>query len=80
MKLIKGNELPHNLKKEVLRKYTYRLTTENGYPEYNPCNGSVPAITDEQWLSEHAFYITNNGKLSCHHLRCEPAYLADKDA
>ncbi len=37
----------------------------------------VPLTTDEQWLRDHAFYITTAGRLSARHRHCEPAYLAD---
>ena len=77
MKLIKGNELPTKLQEQIKRSYTYRLTTENGYPARNPCNARVPAVTDEQWLAEHAFYVTNSGTLSRRHIHCEPHYMAD---
>lgn len=77
MKLTKGNKLPSELQEQIKRNYIYRLTIENGYPEKNPCNAKVPAIGDEQWLAEHAFYVTNNGALSKKHTHCEPHYLAD---
>lgn len=37
--VITGDKLPENLKREVLRSFTNRITTggENGYPQDNPC-------------------------------------------
>jgi hypothetical protein len=37
----------------------------------------VPLVTDEEWLRDHAFYVTTRGTLSAHHNHCEPAFLAD---
>lgn len=79
MKLITGDKLPENLKREVLRTFTYRLTTENGYPQDNPCGAKVAPISDEQWLAEHAFYVTNAGSLSRKHSHCEPYYMAEEN-
>lgn len=75
-KLIKGSELPENLKRQVLAAYVYRLTTENGYPAHNPCKARVPAISDAQWLAEHSFYVTARGTLDARQHHAEPAYLA----
>jgi hypothetical protein len=33
----------------------------------------VPAISDEQWLSEHDFYVTDSGRILLRHMHCEPA-------
>jgi len=79
MQLIRGDKLTVAQKEHVKRAYIYRLTIENGYPEKNPCNVRVPAITDEQWLKEHAFYITKSGELSAKHKHCEPAFMADEE-
>lgn len=77
MKLITGDKLSAELKREVLSAFVYRLTTENGYPARNPCRARVPAISDEQWLKEHAFYVTAQGKLARNRRHAEPAYLAE---
>lgn len=37
----------------------------------------VPLVTDQEWLREHAFYVTAAGGLSARHNHCEPAFLAD---
>jgi hypothetical protein len=76
MKLIKGNDLSAQQRKDVLASFVYRLTTENGYPARNPCNARVAAISDAQWLAEHAFWINNDGSLSFNKRWCEPAYMA----
>lgn len=77
MKLTKGTQLNEATKREVLRSFVYRLTTENGYPGRNPCGARVPAISDAQWLSEHAFYVTKSGALARNRHHAEPHYLAD---
>ena len=77
MKLIRGDNLSPTNKAEVLRAYVYRLTTENGYPQRNPCNARVPAITDAQWLREHAFHVTRAGTLSRKHTYAQPACMVD---
>ena len=77
MKLTRGDKLTPEQRAAVLRVYVYRLTTENGYAQRNPCRARVPAISDEQWLREHAFYVTKDGHLSNRHGHCEPAYLAE---
>lgn len=79
-KLIKGSELPENLKRQVLAAYVYRLTTENGYPQRNPCHARVPAISDAQWLAEHAFYVTARGTLGKRQHSAEPAFMAGGEA
>jgi hypothetical protein len=33
---------------------------------------------NDQWIKEHAFYITRKGDLSARHNYCEPAYMADE--
>lgn len=77
MKLVKGNNLTEAQRKHVLQAFIYRLTVENNYPERNPCGATVDPITDKQWLTDHAFYITNDDDLSGLHTHCEPSYLAD---
>lgn len=76
MKLIKGNQLNEAQKRQVKSAFVHRLTTENGYPQRNPCKARVPAISDAEWLSKHAFYITKAGNLAGNRHRCEPVYMA----
>lgn len=80
MKLIKGSKLNAQAKAEVLRCYVYRLTTENGYPERNPCKARVKAISDAQWLEEHAFYVRKDGRLAANRHHAQPAFMADATA
>ena len=63
MRLILGNELSPALRKEVLASFVHRHL-------------DTTCPTDEIWLAQHAFYVTNAGKLSRAHHRCEPACLA----
>lgn len=76
-KLTVGTQLLPATRRHVLSAYLYRLTIENGYPERNPCGARVPAITDAQWLQEHAFYTRKDGSLDNHMRYCEPAFLAE---
>jgi hypothetical protein len=76
MFLMRGDQLPSNLKAEVLNAYMYRCTIENNYPKHNPCKARIEPVTDKQWLIDHAFYITNEGGLSRRHKHCEPSYMA----
>jgi len=75
--LIKGANLTPVQQREVLATFTMRLTTENGYPQRNPCGATVEAITDQQWLEAHAFHYVNDGsRLSATHQHCVPEYMA----
>ena len=76
MKLTKGNELSAQARREVLAAFVHRLTSENGYPARNPCGATIPAISDAQWLDEHAFYVRADGNLSKEHKYAEPVYMA----
>lgn len=62
MKLIRGADLTPEQKKIVLAAFIYRLTVENNYPRKNPCGATVPAISDCDWLKEHAFWFNNDGR------------------
>ncbi len=76
--LIKGENLTEEQIKIVKNAYIHRLTTENGYPEINPCQATIEAISDKQWIKEHAFYFIKDGsRLSKNRSYCEPAYMAD---
>lgn len=78
-KLIKGENLTPAQVQYVKSAFVYRLTTENGYPQRNPCNARVPAISDAQWIEERAFWFNNDGT-PCHargKSHAEPAFLAD---
>lgn len=79
--LIKGCELSEYTKRQVLNAYGYRWTNENyqrAVKWYD--NLGMPRIelqTDEQWLNDHAFYVTKRGDLDRRYRYCEPAYIAD---
>lgn len=77
-KLILGDKLTAKQVKEVKAAFVYRATTENGYPQRNPYGIRTPAISDEQWLKEHAFYINTDGSLAAKPSYCEPFYLVGK--
>ena len=78
--LIRGDKLTRRQREIVLRAFTYRLTTENGYPERNPCGARVPAISDDEWLKERAFHFLKDGsRLMANRHRAEPHYLAGDD-
>lgn len=77
MALITGDKLPARLQAEALQACIYRTTIENGYQRRNPCGARTAAITDRQWLAEHAFYVTKRGTLDARKRHAEPAYLAD---
>jgi hypothetical protein len=34
---------------------------------------TIPLVSDDEWLRQHAFYVTANGDLSQRHRHCEPA-------
>ena len=107
MKLIKGNDLTPDQKRQVLAAYVYRWTLENQEQTYRGkcpacsqagrngwpyvCGEDLPegpySYTREQWhayhkplqtdaqfLAEHAFYFTKDGRLSEKHHHCEPVW------
>lgn len=75
-----GKNLTKYEKKLVLDAFIYRWTHENKrYVMNNLASYMLPTmetISDEQWLNDHAFYITKRGELDCRYKHCEPAYLA----
>lgn len=73
-----GTKLTPKARRQVLNLFVHRLTTENNYPYRNPCKARVPAITDAQWLKEHAFYTNKDGTLDFRYNHCEPYYLAEQ--
>lgn len=77
-RLVKGENLSSAQVKQVKAVFVHRLTTENGYPQRNPCGATVPAISDEQWIKEHAFYIrSSDGRLADKPNHCEPVFMAE---
>lgn len=79
MKLTLGTKLTQSQVQQVKRAFVHRPTTENGYPQRNRYGLSIPAISDAQWIAEHAFYIKDDGNLADKPRFAEPFYLADKD-
>lgn len=71
-KLVKGSQLPRAALAAVLASFGYRWTHENVHRAqvwHRAASGvgslpTMPLQTDEQWLSEHAFYVTRNGFLA----------------
>jgi hypothetical protein len=80
MKLIKGDDLNQEQTKQVLSAFIYRWTTENKQRQYVWSNISgqptIPLISDEQWLKDHAFWFLDDGsRLSANHKHAELVYL-----
>lgn len=85
-RLVKGRDLTPEQVAAVKRAFIYRLTTENGYPQRNPFGPhfdkpTVAAVSDAQWIDDHAFYITKKGELSNANgeKHAEPAWMAEGD-
>lgn len=53
---------------------------ENAVTANGHTHPTIPLITDAEWLTEHAFYINKDGRLSDRPGHCEPAYMADTEA
>jgi len=76
--LVKGENLTLAQTQMVKNAFVHRLTIENGYPEKNPCNATCKAISDKQWIKEHAFHFIKDGsRLTFNHKHCEPSFMAD---
>lgn len=60
--LIKGIDLTPAQRLQVFAAFTYRTTKQNGYPKRNPCQATVTAINDDEWIQMYAFWFTNDGK------------------
>lgn len=64
-RLIKGDALSSDLRRQVLARYVMRH------------HSAIWQNSDEVWLAQHAFYVTKDGRLDERYRHCEPAYLAD---
>lgn len=64
MRLLHGNLLSDEAKRQVLAAYIYRRM-------------DTTSKTDAEWLAKHAFYVRRDGKLSRAHKHCEPAFMAE---
>jgi len=81
MRLVRGDRLPAEARAEVLRAYIYRWTAENPDREraWRGIKGqpTLPLQSDAAWLAEHAFHVTDSGRLARNRHRAEPAFMAD---
>lgn len=98
MRLVRGDRLPPQARRDVLASYGYRWTHENAKrigrcpacAQQAACGGAAevngtpwheyhnPLVSDEQWLRDHAFYVTRLGALSRRHRHCEPGWMAEE--
>lgn len=80
MKLTRGDQLNPTAKREVLASYVHRWTTGNTQRERSWANvqgaPTIPLVSDEQWLADHAFWVRNDGTLARNRRHAEPAYMA----
>lgn len=80
-KLIKGENLTPEQKKQVLSAFVYRWTVENmnraKIAYKNLSSPSIEPIPDSQWLAEHAFYFRKDGRLANSPRHCVPVYMAE---
>jgi hypothetical protein len=80
---IRGNELTPAQEKKVLACFNYRWTVDNtkradcwrDVPEHD--QPSMALISDEEWLHEHAFYFSVDGKRLMTRTSARPAYMAE---
>lgn len=95
-KLVRGDKLHPDVRKQVLGSYVHRWTHENSKQSYGgKCPGCaqghptdmspeqwhkhhMPLVSDNEWLSKHAFHVTKSNKLSNRHKHAEPHYMADE--
>lgn len=78
-KLIQGKCLSDRQADMVLNAYGYRWTKQNAARAKNwrGRHGAptIPLVSDEEWLREHAFRFTNDGKTLMRGY-AQPAYMA----
>jgi hypothetical protein len=86
-KLVRGDRLPFHLQQEVLRAYVHRWTFENEHRiahqrEALRARGvePVPLVSDAEWLTQHAFWVTKAGKLDARRKHAEPGSLARENS
>lgn len=76
--LVKGEDLTPAQRAQVLEAYIYRWTNENEGVESRFPGGQGPTMdkqSDEDWIKEHAFRFTNDGRLMG---SAQPVYLASR--
>jgi hypothetical protein len=80
-KPVRGDQLPSNLRREVLSQYVYRWTSDNPQREraWSTAGApTMPLVSDEQWLRDHAFYVTDRGTLDKkRNKHANPAYVIE---
>ena len=80
-KWVKGTDLSPAAQKEVLNSYNYRWTKENTQRdavwEKMGSKPTIPLISDQQWLAEHAFKVKNDGSLDSRSRHANPHYMAE---
>lgn len=79
-RLIKGAHLNEAQRRLVLAAFIHRDTIEHPWSDVARQVGgrTVPRVTDDQWLRDHAFWFINSGaRLDPRHKHCEPHYMAD---
>ena len=78
-KLIKGENLTTEQKKEVKAAFINRFTSEHrpAWANRSDCLSFPTHGTDEEWIIDHAFYMTKGGKLDKNHRHCEPSYMTE---
>lgn len=81
--LVKGENLTKEQITEVKSAFIYRWTFDNPQREsaWRGLEGqpTIPLISDEDWIREQAFYITNSGRLDGRYNFCEPVWMADTE-
>ncbi len=80
MRLISGNDLNPRQTEQVLQAFIYRWTTGNNARErvwFGVCGKpTIPLISDNDWLRQHAFWFLNSGsRLAVSRRHAEPRYL-----
>lgn len=82
--LVRGTDLNQRQRQLVFAAFVYRWTKDNPHrllawgrvPEADWPR--VPLMTDEEWLTLHAFYFTKQGALDERYHHCEPAYMVEE--
>ena len=70
-----GGRLHHEARKDALRKFVHRHTRDHVF-----AGSPFQDISDDQWLSEHAFAVKADGTLDNRHSHCGPAYFDQRGA
>jgi hypothetical protein len=83
-KLVRGDRLPSDLRRQVLSRYVHRWTSDNRDRErvWRGVKGAptIPLQSDDQWLREHAFWVTSKGTLDARRKHAEPAFMIEDEA